>query len=174
MGFNDLSPAMKKKLAAAKVSGSGTPLRDGSYVLEINDILVSQKYKGTFFTVETTIVESEKIIPEVEPNLPGTKASALHTNLDTNEMGPGNMKQAVCAICNLPEDVDEETYLKELARITDDKQPMRGALVLVETFRKTTQKGPNAGKVGTYPKFIHVEQSEAEIAARRKAQEEAA
>lgn len=168
MGFKDLSPSLQKKIAEAKATAGGTPLADGNYVLEVEQVLVAQKYKGVFFTLEARVVESEAVRKDVEPNMPGSSCTPIHCNLDTNESAPGNMKACIFALLGLGPETSNEVYLKEVERVTSEAQPLRGALVCAETYRKTTQKGPNAGKEGCYPKFIHVEQTEAEIAARRK------
>jgi len=47
-------------------------------------------------------------------------------------------------------------------------QPARGMKVKCDTYQRITKNGPNAGKIGTYPKFARMEQNSEEIAARRQ------
>jgi len=163
-----LSVALLEKIKNAKTTSGGNNIFDGQYVFEVHRLLLDGKFKGTMFIAELGVLESEAVLPDVKPNMPGTTCSVA-VNLDTNVSAPGNMKAVVLALLNKVEaELSGDAFLKEVERLTGPDQPARGMLIADETYRKTIQSGPNAGKPFTGHRWVHVDQTPAEVAERRK------
>lgn len=149
MGFRE---DLLKKVASAQASGGGNNIRDGIYTFEICNLLLEKKYKGEIFIVEF-LVRDAKAVQELDkqgkpvvPNEPGSRCSWV-LNLTKNESAPGNMKKFFLDLYGYAE---HEVTPDELATVLDmalaGDQPCRGWLIGDETYRKTIQKGPNAGQ----------------------------
>lgn len=179
-----ISEDLAKRIADAKATTRGNPIKDGKYILLIEKLFVEKKYKGTIFIGEFEVVLSEKTEPDVEPNAPKSKCSVAF-NLDKNESAAGNAKQLVLGLVGKDEATTTgEEFVKILADYVGDssansaQKKARGMYVECNTYRNTTQKGPNVGKVGTYPRFSAVAtdagNSEDEVKQRRAELDKAA
>lgn len=167
-----VTQALLKKIAEAKATAGGNLIRDGLYVFVIRKLILDQKFKGTCFIAELEVVESAVAVEGVEPNKPGSACSYV-LNLDTNVSAPGNMKQFVLALLDLPEDsTPAEKLMKEIGKLVGDDQPARGRLIGDETYRKTIQTGKNAGQPFTGHRWTHVDQDDKDVASRRAAMTE--
>lgn len=153
-----ISPALAKKIADASPTGGGNVITDGDYVFVIKELLIKEGFKGNSFIAKFDVVMAEKKHPTVLPNPVGTDCY-MALNLDTNKMAAGNMKQFFTALWN--EELSGTPYVTKVDEWTKPaaeggKQPARGMLIEAATYRKLTQTGPNTGKEGCYPNFIHV------------------
>lgn len=176
MANRELPAALAKKIADARATSGGIHIRDGNYVFLVRKVILEEKYKGNFFITEFDVLMAQSVRTDIEPNKVGTDCS-MSLNLDTNKSAPNNMKQFLCALLGKEDhELQGAEYLKEVAKFTGDTQPARGMLIEASTYRKVTQGGPNAGKEGVYPRFVHVssetdsdgmDNSEARIKARR-------
>mgnify|MGYP001590684624 CR=1 FL=1 len=180
-----LSPALLKKLKEAKATAGGNNITDGSYIFEVAELILDAKRKGTMFIPRLLVVESEKILVDVEPNQVGSTCSNA-LNLDTNVSAPGNAKAFFMGLLNMTEseadevvekrkvdgeEVEFKRWMVKMDEYTRPSQLARGMLVGDETYRKTIQTGPNAGKPFTAHNWVYIAQTSAEVAARRKAQD---
>ncbi len=175
-----MDPKLAKKIAEAKTSKSGNNIKDGDYVLVIKKLICDEKYTGTMFIGEFGVVASEKSHETIEPNKEGSDCSVafgIGSPGDKGSAALSNTKQLVCAIQGLDED-DNEGFTKFCSEyVGKESEPefstlAAGRLVTCSTYRKKTQKGPNAGKEGCYPRFGHVDaasgNSPEQIAERRR------
>lgn len=168
-----ISPALAKKIAEAKTSGGGNNIKDGKYDLIVKKILVDQMFNGTMFIAEFEVQAAKKTHDTVDPNSVGSECS-FALNLDTNKSALGNAKSFLFGLFNLDEastsNDDFMTLIQEYAgeKGSEASLKARGMIVKAATFRKVTKTGPNAGKEGVYPKWEGIEQTEGEIAERRK------
>lgn len=162
-----------KKIADAKTSVGGTPIRDGEYILVVKRILCEEKFKGMFIIPEFDVVEAEATHETVKPNPPGSDCScawAMDKAGKAGEAAKGNIKQFAEALLDLAGADEIMAKLGEYAGESgsEDSLRARGMLIAARTQRKKTQTGENAGKEGVYPVFFHIEgQTDEEIAARR-------
>lgn len=174
-----LDPAVANKIANAKTSNSGNPIKAGNYVLVIKQLLCDKKFNGTFVIPEFDVVESEVLIDGVTPNKPESDCSCAWQTDKAGKAGEaalGNIKQFGCALLGLPENTEPTEIMQKIAEWvggpTDpDRLRARGMLILCSTRRKKIQNGPNAGKEGDFPHFSYVSPEEGnsaeEIAERR-------
>lgn len=170
-----LSQAAAERIGKAKTSESGNRIKEGSYVLIVKKITCSTKFSGTFYIPEFDVVAAEKTGAN-EPNKEGTDCSCawdMNGKGKSGEAAKGNIKQFVAALLGIPVE-DEDQITAECGKYAGEteKDPdcfrARGMLIECETRRQRIQSGPNAGTEGVFPRFKHVEQTEEEIAERRK------
>ncbi len=176
-----MDPKLAKKIADAKTSKSGNNIKDGDYVLQLEKLICDEKYTGTMFIAEFSVVASDKTHETIEPNKPGSKCSVafgIGAAGDKGSAALSNAKQLVCSVFGLEEDDSEGFNQKCAEYVGKEDEPAfntkaAGYLLTCSTYRKKTQKGPNAGKEGCYPRFGHVDaesgNSPSEIAERRSA-----
>lgn len=168
-----MSRALFEKIAKAKASGGGTLINDGKYTFMVKKLIAENKFKGACFIAELFVVKSEDTFTGVEANKKGTSCSFV-LNLDKNIAAAGNAKAFLLALDGRKEsDVKDEEFIALLEEATNDDptrgvvQPLRGALIADETFRKTVQSGPRAGQPFTGHNWSHIEQTGEELAKRR-------
>jgi hypothetical protein len=174
------TPDIYKKIYESKASVGGTPIKDGSYLLIVNKLMLEPKHSGLMFIAEFVVEESAPVdvddrfrLPAeigrpIEPNKPGTEVSFVINLTKNNESGPGNVKAFVLALDGSHEDeISEEEFVNKLKAATGPDQPLRGAQIRDTTWRKLIQKGANAGKPFTAHRWSYVEQSLEQIAAVR-------
>lgn len=168
--------AVLEKIAKARASAGGNYIRDGKYRFLVHRLLLEDKFSGTCFIAELEVVSAEAQFPDITPNQPGTMASYA-VNLDGNgkQSAPGNIKAFVLALLGFEEnEVSDGDVAEALDGLTSDAQPGRGMYIDTETWRKQARSGKNAeldekgrGKL-LMNSWAHVEQTEAEVAERRK------
>lgn len=166
-----------KKIAGAKASAGGNVIKDGTYLFEVVQLLLEQKFNGAMFIAEMIVREAQASGEKdergvaVEPNKVGSTCSYV-VNLDKNVSAAGNAKAYILALYGMQEnEVSEGDFMEALSQVTEKDQPAKGMLIGDNTFRKTIRGGPNAGKPFTAHRWVTVEQSEEEIAGRRKVQD---
>jgi hypothetical protein len=174
MGNAQVIPLLER-IARAKASKGGNIIRDGRYTLGILKMVIERLYSGNMFITEFLVLSADNM-PGVldDKGLPMT-ANAVGTtcsyvlNLDKNESANGNVKSLVMALLGETneDNVNEQDFVETLTKLLDTDQPARGMIIKAETFRKTIKKGANAGKPFTALRWEYVEESEAQIAARR-------
>ncbi len=158
--MGDLTAALAQKVATSRASGGGNVIKDGRYVFLIKKAFVDQKFKGTTFIAELDVIVAEKTHDTIEPNKEGSSASYV-LNLDQNVSAPGNLKQMILALIGKEEsELTPDQFATELNRVIGTAQAGRGMYIAAETYRKTTQKGANAGKEGVYPRWSTVSATE--------------
>ncbi|MEO9194311.1 MAG: hypothetical protein ABI445_11660 [Polyangia bacterium] len=164
--------ALAKRIAEAKTTGGGNNIKDGNYGLLIKKLSCEGKFKGTCFIAEFDVVDSEKTHATIEPNTVGSDCSFV-LNLDKNpETALGNLKGFYCGLLGVEESAISQSELADkIVEYCSDDNKARGMLICASTYRKVTQKGPNAGKEGVYPRFSPVDAANgnapADIAKRR-------
>lgn len=160
-----MDPKLAKKIAQAKTSKSGINIKDGDYVLMVKKLICDEKHNGTMFIAEFKVIASEKSHETIEPNKEGTDCSVafgIGAGGDKGTAALGNAKQLTCALFGLDEEDDEGFAAKCQEYVGLEKEDAivtkaAGMLITASTYRKKTQKGPNAGKEGCYPRFGHVD-----------------
>ncbi len=159
-----------------KINDGGDYLKSGIYEkgLEIRNILIEKKRKGNKFIVEFTVLDSkptgelDKTGKARVPHAPGSKPSFLVGIDDADGLGLGNMAQFLAALEGIDPKALTEAEIFELALgYSDPDQPGRGMIISDATYNKDTAKGVDF----THHRWEHVVQTEAEVAARRAAQE---
>lgn len=162
-----------KKIAQAKATGSGgNQIRDGRYEFTILKLLMEQKFTGMCFIAEFLVDAAQATEPGVETNPVGSTCGYV-VNLDGNgkQSAPGNIKAFVLALLDKKdEDVTADDVADVLEKLVSAAQPARGMRIGDETFRKTIQKGANAGKPFTAHRWKHVPGQTDEDVAKRRAE----
>lgn len=179
--------AALRKIAGAQVNQGGNFIRGGTYLLEVEKLIMEQKRKGMCFIGELRVIESADTATslkgeEIKANKVGERVGEVQ-NLDGKgaDSAPGNIKAFVCALLGAdPNATDEEELFEALqgteengehiAGLLEPSQPMRGKLIRCEAFEKPTK----AGNPFTVKNWSYVEQAPEDIQARRKAQDERA
>lgn len=170
--------ALFAKIASSNASLKEDLFRDGKGVVLIRELLCRQFFKGNTFVARTKIVSSQskgdkdpKTGGPVEPNGPGSCVGWPQL-IDQHASAAGNVKAFTLALTGFASaDVAPEDFAKGFGELVDKNQPARGMLIGYETYQQATKSGPNAGRVNTYVRWIHVPpsagNSAADIAARR-------
>jgi hypothetical protein len=169
------------QIANAKASGGGTYINDGKYLHEVRRLILEKMHTGICFVAELIVREAEPVeVPDnmrkpdeigkvINPNKVGAEVSIVF-NMTKQDSAAGNAKALLLAIDGTPEsEVDPVQFAAMIKKTCSREQPFRGALVRDVTFRKIIKGGPNAGKPFTGHKWATVEQTIAEIQARRAA-----
>lgn len=157
-----------KQIGTANASGGGTYIRDGRYKFMVEKVHLNEGYSGACFIAELRVLEAEatgevdeKGAP-VQPNKVGSSCS-LVCNLKKHESAAGNAKAFAIGVLGglgyAPEAVGEQI----LAAICGPNNPLRGAILKDQTFRKPIRTGANAGKPITLHKWESIAQTEADI-----------
>lgn len=153
------------KITAATATGGGNFIRDGIYKFLVEKVHMVAGHQGESFIAELRVMESnpsglndEQGRPIV-PNAPGSTCS-LVCNITANESAAGNAKAFLeGALAGLGYSAVQATAPDTLALVTSEKNPMRGVVVLDETFRginKGRKNAANAGKPITKHKWSPV------------------
>lgn len=159
--------SVANKIANAKASGGGNPIKDGDYVFDVLRVICEQKFTGLCFIAEFLVVASEATEAGVEPCQVGTTCSFV-ANLTKHDSAAGNVKAFVLGLLGLDEaSTPPDRVAAEIDRITSSANPARGMRIGCSTFRKAIRAGANAGKLITLPRWQHAAQTPAEIAANR-------
>jgi hypothetical protein len=176
-----LKASVAKKIADAKAAGGGNRLcdRKGDYVLAIRRVLINDGHKGLMFIPEMRVMKSTPKDGGSAPWAEGSNVScawALNKGGDAGSAALGNIKEFCSAVFGLDLDgMTEEQVLEEVGPYVGEKgdpdsEAARGVIVLASTYDKSIERGPNAGKVGTFAHFTHVSEDDGnsadEIAAR--------
>lgn len=111
-------------------------------------------------------------------------------DVDENTVSAEDFAEALAALCNVdskqPEyekqlDTDGHPLVLDGAYVYTNKlvldaegkivfmavQPGRGRRIKCDTYQRVTKNGPNAGKIGTYPRWTHIAMTDDEINQRR-------
>lgn len=156
-----------KKVAAAQASGKGDNFKDGKGVVVIRELMCKKLNDGPTYIAATKVISSASkgdVDPvtkaPVDPNAVGSTPS-WPQKLEKFKSAPGNVKAQVLALLGFTEaQVSGEQFAEALGRLISKEQPARGMLLGYESFQQVTRGGPNAGKVNTYIRWIHVPPSE--------------
>lgn len=169
-----ISRAAAEKIAKAEVSGRGNHLTDGQYVLVVKQIITNTGHKGTFYIPEFDVVMSSPHPTDGgTPNRPGTDASCawpIDVGGDRGAAANTNIKGFVLSLFGCT----EAEFIERLCdwsgeQGSDAARKARGFVVSCVTYKHRIQKGPNAGKEATYPRFIgeSLQNTPEKVAARR-------
>jgi hypothetical protein len=165
------------KIAAADVSETGIPITDGKYELLLKKVFLGDKRKGLIFIVDFEVVKAIKTDPNVEPNPVGSPcgyAVAFYGN--GVDMADGNVKNFLLGGLLGEELAKKGTGLRAaqdkkagqlLERLVDEAQEGRGYLIGCTAVTKPQAKDKE--KDFTHHNWHRIEQTEAEIKARRDA-----
>lgn len=177
-----LTESIFDTIANAKTSGGGNRIADGSYTFMVKNLLLEEKRGGVTFIAEFYVISAAPV-PLVAgllndgevaglsiPNPVGSSGS--YVVVMNNDSAPGNIKAFVEGLDGTP-NMDPAKFKATLKQATGGNQPMRGALVKGDTYRKTIKGGPNAGKPFTGWNWHTVHGQTAETIAQGKAKLEA-
>lgn len=169
--------ALLKQIAQAKAAAGGNYLRDGKYVLILDKLIIEDKWDGTrqspHFIAELFVLESQndptakddKGNP-VLANATGTTATFLQQLEKNPQTAFPQTKAFLLAVTgDKEEEVDEEEFVEALQGAVGKDQPLRGAMIKAETYRKVSKK---SGKTLVLPKWVSVENTPELIAKNRK------
>lgn len=162
-------------IGKSQSSKQGNDIKQGTYRLVITGInFFTAEKKGKGFSFEFYVKESRNIEGAVNrdtkqpeyANAVGTTCRA--TYLLQSDSSEGNIKAFVEALDGDKYDDKEEAFADLLADLTSSAQPARGLEIVCETTQKLIKKGENAGKMGTFPKWTHVDVTAEQKAANEK------
>lgn len=152
------------EIAKAKTTQGGNYIRDGRYVLAVENLLLEEKHgKKVWFIAELLVLKSERVdVPlhmrnegekelDLSPTPVGERVSFLAPMGE--DWGPGKAKAFLCALNGTdPKEVagDEGVakFVSILKASVSRAQVLRGALVKLDTYRKQTRMGKNPGSWG--------------------------
>ena len=165
------------KIATANASLKEPVFRDGKGKVLIRELILKSFFTGPTFVARTKVIESaasgerDEKGALIEPNPAGSNVGWPQL-LQKHPSAPGNVKSFVLALLGYKEaEVNSQQFSEALERLVGKDQPGRGMLIGYETYRQQTRSGPNAGKINTYVRWIHVPpgagNSPQEIAARK-------
>jgi hypothetical protein len=167
-----------KKIADAKAAGAGRPFDPGKYKLTLQKLFIHEGFKGSTFIAELLIRESSSTgevnrAGKVEVPLQAGVTGSFAVNLDNpNAKGSqfANVKRFILALLGEDEDVvTNEDFMESLENLCGEEgekaQPLRGAAIELETFKKPKQSNPNEDF--THHRWTHVPMTEDELAAAR-------
>jgi hypothetical protein len=169
---------MFAKIAAANASLKEDNFKDGKGVVVIRELICKSFFQGPTFVARTLIKESASkgdLDPVTKqpcaPNAAGSRVGWPQM-LQKHASAPGNVKSFTLGLLGFKEaDVTPAQFGEAFERLVSKEQPARGMLIGYETYQQATRSGPNAGKVNTYVRWIHVPpsagNSKDEIAQRR-------
>lgn len=167
------------KIANAKSTGGGVYMKPGQYILEVENVLLEEKYGGTMviceFLVREAIDSGERDSSNgqvIEANKVGTRCSVVDNISKPGAAGDaaaGNVKAFACALFG--EDVNNvspQDFIASLEAITAKDQPARGMLIGCSAFTKPKKTKP--GEFLVAKRWTTIENADADVAARRAAQ----
>jgi hypothetical protein len=175
-----------KKIVEAKANGTGRPFESGKYRLTLQKLFIHEGFKGSTFIAEL-LVRGSQATGEVnrhsgKPEIPvpaGTIGSFAVGLDNPNAKGAqfSNVKRFLLALLGENEDeVTNEKFLEMLEELCGDEgekaQPLKGAYIDLETFKKPKQSNQNEDF--THHRWTHVPMDEAALSASRAALEKAA
>jgi predicted DNA-binding ribbon-helix-helix protein len=171
-----------EKMVKAKASGGGNYIEPGKYTLIVREMIYDDHgFQGDNFIVEFFVEQSESYPGETWPdgkprlaNPPGSTCSiAIKFNSETENVAFPNLKRFWMGLNDIAENdiTDGAAVLSEISDATGKDQPMRGARVRCETYKKTSKK---SGKLLHLPKWIPVKQTPEQILKTRQWLETAA
>lgn len=159
-------------IAGANASGGGTWIRDGRYKFMVEKVHLNEGHSGPCFIAELRVMEADPTgeVDEqgkpVVPNKAGSSCS-LVCNLKKHESAAGNAKAFAIGVLGglgyTPEQITEQV----LTAICGPNNPLRGAVVSDQTYRKPIRTGANAGKPITLHKWESQTQTQESIKAGR-------
>jgi hypothetical protein len=159
------------KIAGAKATGGGTPIRDGIYTLIIDKTIEHAGATGeTSFIAEFRVLEAavDPNNPDVKPNPVGSSCS-MAANMK-HQSALGNVK-AFCLGALGAFGFQEDQLTPEVIKRAFNSEDLRGVILKNSTYR-TINKGrttpANAGKPLTLNRWESVPQT-ADDVARQKA-----
>jgi hypothetical protein len=151
-----------KKIANANASLKEDVFRDGKGVVVVRELICKSFFQGPTFVARTLVKESASKGDKnaqgqlVEPNAPGSRVGWPQM-LQKHASAPGNVKSFTLALLGYQEaQVSSDQFAEAFQRLVSKEQPARGMLIGYETYQQATRSGPNAGKVNTYVKWIHI------------------
>lgn len=163
-------------IANSEPTGGGNFLRDGKYLLAVQNIIAKRGNDGRMIIFEFQVLQAEPVViahPKRQPgmsvpNPPGFTASKTE-KLDKHKSAPGNCYAIVLALLGKKkEELSKEQLIEILTKLCDPRQPARGMLIADETYEGSVQSGPTAGNPITKHKWMHVPgQQPADIQKRR-------
>lgn len=152
--------AMLDAVLNAKVSGSGTPVREGAFIFQVMDHLaVSPRNSvGVLIFCEFKVLAATKVNPAVEPNPIGSTCSVCFDL--TTDSGPANMQKYFCGLTGVdarsvrekdPHFFDKggkfDNLMRKSIKTRAGECPLKGWVIAGETFvGKEITKGKNKGK----------------------------
>lgn len=164
------------KIAAGKIGGGGSRIRDGIYKLVVEKVFVNNGFNGETFITEFRVLDSKssgELDEKGNPIIPNAVGSTCSVAIPLSDPKiPGDnismtlLYGITAGIGYNPEDLTEE----KVSLICSTKNPLRGVMVGDETYRGVNQgkKTPaNAGKPMTLHRWQSVPQTEEQILANR-------
>ena len=168
--------SMFGKIAGASASGGGNHLRDGNYVLLVENVMLEKKFGGETFIAEMRVMQAtpngelDDKGNAIVPNKVGSTAS-LVCNLTKHESAAGNAKAFVLGVLAALGYTEEQITEQLMVEVCDKKvQPLRGMGVECRTYRKVNQgrvNEANKGKPLTLPRWYPIAQDKPSIKAQR-------
>lgn len=159
-----------EKSAESSLSGSGTYIRDGRYVLVVDKVYeIEEGYEGDSIVAELIVLKAEangeleldkdQKTPKqppvpVQPNPVGSTISAVFNFKKQPDMAPKNYKKFVLGVMEGLGATESAITAAELQKACSEKNPLHGIAVSCETNRiaiKGKQNAENAGKLITVP-----------------------
>lgn len=164
------------KVAGAKMTGGGNPIKDGNYKFLIEKVFIQNGHTGELFIGELRVIESapngavDELGRPVMPNPAGSQCS-LVCNLTKHDAAAGNAKKFIVqALAGLGYTEDKVTS-EVIAHVCSEANPLHGVAVADETYRgvnKGRLNAANAGKPLTLNNWRPILQTEDDVVAQRK------
>lgn len=172
-----MGAGMFKKIAGASATGGGNNIRDGKYVMMVEQVIAKENYKKEdLYIVELRVVSAEatgdlddKGQP-VKPNPVGSTASLI-CNLTQFDNAAGNAKAFVLGALGGLGYTEEQITEEVMHQTSLPQQPLRGMAVQCETYRgvnRGRRTPANQGKPLTLLKWRSIEQTPDQIKAQRE------
>lgn len=163
------------KIAGASATGGGNNIRDGIYKLMVERITIQNGHTGESFIAEFRVMESQPNGAADEqgrpvlPNAVGSSCSMV-ANLTKHESAAGNAKALICGALAGLGYTEAQITPEVMAYVCSENNPLRGLLVIDETYRgvnKGRSNPANAGKPLTLNKWKPVAQTEDQVKTQR-------
>jgi hypothetical protein len=180
MGFD--RAALLARIAASKASQKGNNINPGGvYLWEVLKLLIINGHNGDFFIAELYCRESKATgelnragQPWVPMQVGQTGSVCVNLSDPKQESAPGNVKSFMMGLMGEPEsaiDLDVLGWATNEDPTKGAVNPCRGMLIRDEAFNRPQKKDPS--RDFTHHRWVTVEQSPEQIAARRKDLDEA-
>jgi hypothetical protein len=165
--------SLLSEIAKSKAANGGNYLRDGRYTLVLEHLSVETLFAGRTFIAELYVQEAandptakDERGVQIEANPVGSSVTFLQ-QFDKHPMTAFKATKAfLLALADeKEEEVDEAEFVAYLELAIGKDQPLRGALVKAESYRKPTK---DKSKMLVLPKWIAAGNTPEQIAARRK------
>jgi hypothetical protein len=163
------------KISAATPTDGGNIIRDGNYKMLIEKVIVNAGYNGEAFIAEMRVIEAqpngavdERGVPVV-PNAVGTTASVVCL-FKQGDVAYNNAKKLILGVTGGLGYTEAQITPEAMGYLCSDKNPLRGVMVGLETYRgvnKGRNNPANAGKPLTLNKWKPIAQAEADVLAQR-------